>query len=157
MPLKDEKIQDNRIRPTPEIGCRATYPAPPAFMLVRRMPRADAAPRSGNGGVTVTAATRVDCEGAEHVHLLTIHGERGAGWLGIDFCGTPLIPSDARGHATCVSLPCLIASPRRLRPKRSSQGFRLNVRVPGTRRVPLAGPHPYTGYRLAPPCANLTQ
>ena len=24
MPLKDEKIQDNRIRPTPEIGCRGT-------------------------------------------------------------------------------------------------------------------------------------
>jgi hypothetical protein len=23
MPLKDQKIQDNRIRPTPEIGCRA--------------------------------------------------------------------------------------------------------------------------------------
>jgi hypothetical protein len=31
-------------------------------------------------------------------------------------------------------------SPRGLRPKRSSQGFPLNVRVPGTRRVPLAGP-----------------
>jgi hypothetical protein len=105
MPLKDEKIQDDRIRPTPEIGCRATYPAPPASMLVRRMPRSDAVPRSGNGDVTVAAATRVDCEGAEHVHLLTIHGERGAGWLGIDFCGTPLIPSDARGHATCVILP----------------------------------------------------
>ena len=51
-------MQDNRIRPTPEIGCRATYPAPPASMLVRRMPCVDAAPRSGNGGATVTAATR---------------------------------------------------------------------------------------------------
>jgi hypothetical protein len=30
-------------------------------------------------------------------------------------------------------------SPRGLRPKRSSQGFPLNVRVPATRRVPLAG------------------
>jgi hypothetical protein len=49
---------------------------------------------------------------AEHVHLLTIHGERGAGWLWIDLCGTPLIPSDARGHTTCLILPCLIASPR---------------------------------------------
>jgi hypothetical protein len=25
MPLKDEKIQDNRIRPTAEIGCQGTY------------------------------------------------------------------------------------------------------------------------------------
>jgi hypothetical protein len=84
MPLKDERIQDNRIRPTPEIGCRGTYPAPPASMLVRRVPSCRCSlPRSGNGGVDVTAATRVE-RGAEHVRLLTIHGEGGRRRMGWD-------------------------------------------------------------------------
>jgi hypothetical protein len=90
MPLKDEKIQDNRTRPTPEIGCRSTYPAPPASMLVRRMPSSDAAcPDRRNGGVTATAATRVEREPSMSAcSPFTV--KEGAGWVGIDPCGTPL-------------------------------------------------------------------
>ena len=82
MPLKDEKIQDNRIRPTPEIGCRGTLPCAACSMLVRRMPSCRCSlPRSENGGVTVRLR-RGSSEGGEHVRSLTIHGEGGRrmGW-----------------------------------------------------------------------------
>ena len=81
MPLKDEKIQDNRIRRTPEIGCRG---------ILRHLLDAG----QTHAVVPMQAAQigewwryRHGCDagrarGGEHVRLLTIHGEGGRrmGW-----------------------------------------------------------------------------
>jgi hypothetical protein len=112
MRLQEKKIHNDRIRGTPEIGCRHTTPSPAGVRAAGRMPACRCS-RPDQGMVAFPSRLRRESmRGAEHVHLLTIHGERGAGWLWIDLCGTPLIPSDARGHTTCLILPCLIASPR---------------------------------------------
>ena len=83
---KDERsVQDNRIRPTPEIGCRGTYPcaaclhAGQTHAVVPMQPA-----RSGNGGITVTAATRVERGGRAYPLAHHSRLRRGAGWVGID-------------------------------------------------------------------------
>ena len=88
MSLQEEKIQDDRICGTPEIGCRAPTPSPacvragqvhaglrPCWSGPCR--RADTAVQIRDGGVAVTAATRV-----ERIHLLTIDGKEAPDWSG---------------------------------------------------------------------------
>ena len=82
MTLKDEKIQDNRIRATPEIGCRGTSSCAAcrhAGQAHAVMPMQPA--QIGEWWRYRQAATRVE-RGGEHVRSLTIHGEGGRrmGW-----------------------------------------------------------------------------
>jgi hypothetical protein len=95
MPLKDEKIQDNRIRPTPEIGCPGHVPCAAASMRVRRMPMQPAQIgewwryRHGCDAGRARGPSMSACSPS------TVNEGRGTGE--IDHCGTPLIPPDARG------------------------------------------------------------
>ena len=74
MPLKDEKIQDNRIRPTPEIGCPG-HVACAACLHAGQAHAVVPMQRPDRGMVALPSLLRRgSSEGAEHIRLLNTRG-----------------------------------------------------------------------------------